>query len=151
MSPDYVTTAQDGGKVVSLTYRPPLHPGNAPGTHFRQRLSRGTQCDRKDFISIKNSNDTSWDFFLNMTMVQQHIIVVYIMSVRVRLRCDADNGNKVRNKIISLLQLTIVAPSGSISGLGPASIETDRQHLHQLRMVHDWDRTRDLPICSTVP
>jgi len=32
--PDYVTTAQDGGKVVSLTHRPPLPPGNAPGTHF---------------------------------------------------------------------------------------------------------------------
>ena len=24
--PDYVTTAQDGGKVVSLTHRPPLPP-----------------------------------------------------------------------------------------------------------------------------
>jgi len=23
--------AQDGGKVVSLTHRPPLSPGNAPG------------------------------------------------------------------------------------------------------------------------
>jgi len=32
--PDFVTTAQDGGKVVSLTYRPPLPPGNTPGTHF---------------------------------------------------------------------------------------------------------------------
>ena len=32
--PDYMTAAQDGGKVVSLTHRPPLHPGNAPGTHF---------------------------------------------------------------------------------------------------------------------
>jgi hypothetical protein len=32
--PDYMTTAQDGGKVVSLTHRPPLHQGNAPGTHF---------------------------------------------------------------------------------------------------------------------
>ena len=32
--PDSVTTAQDGGKVVSLTHRPPLPPGNAPGTHF---------------------------------------------------------------------------------------------------------------------
>jgi len=32
--PDYMTTVQDGGKVVSLTYRPPLPPGNAPGTHF---------------------------------------------------------------------------------------------------------------------
>jgi len=32
--PDYMTTAQDVGKVVSLTYRPPLLPGNAPVTHF---------------------------------------------------------------------------------------------------------------------
>ena len=31
--PDFVTTAQDGGKVVSLTHRPPLPPGNTPGTH----------------------------------------------------------------------------------------------------------------------
>jgi len=31
---DFMTTAQDGGKVVSLTHRPPLPPGNAPGTHF---------------------------------------------------------------------------------------------------------------------
>jgi hypothetical protein len=32
--PDYMTTTQDGGKVVNLTYRPPLPPGNATGTHF---------------------------------------------------------------------------------------------------------------------
>jgi len=32
--PDFMTTAQDGGKVVSLTHRPPLPPGNAPDTHF---------------------------------------------------------------------------------------------------------------------
>jgi len=30
---DYMQTAQDGGKVVSPTHRPPLSPGNAPGTH----------------------------------------------------------------------------------------------------------------------
>ena len=28
--PDFVTTVQDGCKVVSLTHRPPLPPGNAP-------------------------------------------------------------------------------------------------------------------------
>jgi len=32
--PDFMTTAQDGGKVVSVTHRPPLPPGNTPGTHF---------------------------------------------------------------------------------------------------------------------
>jgi hypothetical protein len=26
--PDFMTTAQDGGKVVSLTHRPPLPPGS---------------------------------------------------------------------------------------------------------------------------
>ena len=31
--PDFVTMAQDGGKVVGLTHRPPLSPGNTPGTH----------------------------------------------------------------------------------------------------------------------
>jgi len=33
-SPDFMTTAQDGGKVVSLKHRPPLPPGNTAGTHF---------------------------------------------------------------------------------------------------------------------
>jgi len=32
--PDFVTAAQDGGKVVSLTHRPPLPPGNTPSNHF---------------------------------------------------------------------------------------------------------------------
>jgi len=31
--PEFMTP-QDGGKVVSLMHRPPLPPGNAPGTHF---------------------------------------------------------------------------------------------------------------------
>jgi hypothetical protein len=38
--PDFMTTVQDGGKVVSLKHRSPLPPGNRPGTHFCWRLSR---------------------------------------------------------------------------------------------------------------
>jgi len=38
--PDFMTKTQDGGKGVSLTHRPPLPPGNAPGTYFCERLSR---------------------------------------------------------------------------------------------------------------
>jgi hypothetical protein len=38
--PDFMTATQDGGKFVSLTHRPPLPPGNAPGGHFCYRLSR---------------------------------------------------------------------------------------------------------------
>jgi len=32
--PDFVTTAQDGCKVGSLTHRPYLPPGNTPGIHL---------------------------------------------------------------------------------------------------------------------
>jgi len=32
--PDFMTVAQDGGKVVSLMHWLPLPPGNTPGTHF---------------------------------------------------------------------------------------------------------------------
>ena len=32
--PDFMTTAQEGGKVVSHTHRQHLPPGNPPGTHF---------------------------------------------------------------------------------------------------------------------
>ena len=57
--PDFMTTAQDGCKFVSLTHRPPLPPGNTPGTHFCQRLSRpqGNSATRR-IMSLKTSNDT---------------------------------------------------------------------------------------------
>jgi hypothetical protein len=32
--PDFMTTAKGGGKVACLTHRPPLPPGNTPGTHL---------------------------------------------------------------------------------------------------------------------
>jgi len=56
--PDYMTTAQDSGKVVSFTHRPPLPAGNAPGTHFCWRLSRpqGHSAIGR-IMSMKNSND----------------------------------------------------------------------------------------------
>jgi hypothetical protein len=60
--PDYMTTAQDGGKVVSCTHRLPLPPGNAPRTHFCQRLSRpqGHSAIGR-IMSMKNSIDTIWN------------------------------------------------------------------------------------------
>jgi len=61
--PDFMTTAQDGGKIVSITHRPPLPPGNAPGTHFCYRLIRpqGHSAIGRIFMSMKGSNDTGWD------------------------------------------------------------------------------------------
>ena len=58
-----MTTTQYSSKVVTLTHRPLLPPGNSPGTLFllEAESTSGPQCDRKDFISMKNSSDTSWD------------------------------------------------------------------------------------------
>jgi len=52
-------SAHEGGKVVSHTHRPPLPPGNIPGTHFCWRLSRphGHSAAGRN-MSMKNSNDT---------------------------------------------------------------------------------------------
>ena len=62
MFPDFMTAAQDGAKVVSLRHRPPLPPGNTPGTHLCYRMSRpqGHRTTGR-IISLKNSNDTSGD------------------------------------------------------------------------------------------
>ena len=60
--PDFMTTAQEGGKVVNLTHRPHLPPGNSPGTHFCLRLSRpqGHSAIGR-IMSMKNSKDTIWN------------------------------------------------------------------------------------------
>jgi hypothetical protein len=56
--PDFMSTVQDGGKVVSLTHWPPLPPGNTPGTHFCWRLSRPQGHSATGRItSLSNSND----------------------------------------------------------------------------------------------
>jgi hypothetical protein len=52
-------SAHEGGNVVSPTHRPPLPPGNIPGTHFCKRLSRPQGHSAAGRImSMKNSNDT---------------------------------------------------------------------------------------------
>ena len=58
--PDFMTTAHDGGKVDSLTHRPPLPLENVPGTHFCYRLSRpqGHSVTGR-IMSLKNSNDSN--------------------------------------------------------------------------------------------
>ena len=56
--PDFVKTAQDGGKFVSLTYLPPLPPGNTPGTHFCQRLSQHGTCSYIYIIIMYTESST---------------------------------------------------------------------------------------------
>ena len=50
-----MTTAQDGGKVVSITHRPPLLPGNTSGYSFLLEAESTPEpwCDRKDYVTEK--------------------------------------------------------------------------------------------------
>ena len=51
-------SAHEGGNVVSPTHRPPLPPGDIPGTHFCYRLSRPQGPNPAGRIeSMKNSSD----------------------------------------------------------------------------------------------
>jgi len=53
--PDFMTTAQDGGKVVSLTHRPPLPTRKFSWYSFLLEAESipGPQCDRKDYVNEK--------------------------------------------------------------------------------------------------
>ena len=61
--PDFIRTAQDGGKVVSLTHRPSLSPKKCTWYSFllETEATPGPYYDRKDFMRMKFFNDTSWD------------------------------------------------------------------------------------------
>ena len=85
--PDLMTTAQDGGKVVSLTHRPPLPPGNTPGTHFCQRLSRPQgHSATKRIMSMKNSSDNIGNRTRDLPVCS---VVIYIYIYMVTTRLDA--------------------------------------------------------------
>ena len=51
--PDFITTAQLGGKVLSLMHRPHLPPGNPPGTLLEVELTSGPYHDWKDYVNEK--------------------------------------------------------------------------------------------------
>jgi hypothetical protein len=53
--PDFMRTAQDGGKVVSLTYRPPLPPRKYTWYSFLLEAESTPElyCDRKDYVTEK--------------------------------------------------------------------------------------------------
>ena len=76
-----MTTEQDGGKVVGLTHRPPLPPGNTPGTHFWQRLSRpqGHSATGR-IMSMKNSEDTIGNRTRYLPIYYRRIILKHILK-----------------------------------------------------------------------
>jgi hypothetical protein len=69
-----MTTAQGGGKVVSLTHRPHLRPGNTPGTCFCQRLSRpqGNSAIRRIYVDEK-FHATIWNRTSDLLILAQYL------------------------------------------------------------------------------
>ena len=105
--PDFMTS-QDGCKVVSLTHRSPLPPGNTPVTHICYRLSRPQGHSAIGMImSMKNSNDTIWIEPATFRFVAQHLN-----------HCATADPNRIRCKV----KLLSLIPEGdrltAISVLG---------------------------------
>jgi hypothetical protein len=53
--PNFKTMAQDGGKVVSLMHRPPLHPGKYNWYSFllMAESTPGPYCNSKNYVTEK--------------------------------------------------------------------------------------------------
>jgi hypothetical protein len=105
--------APEDGKVVSPTHRPPLPPGNIPGTYFCYRLSNIQDHSAAGRImSIKNSNDSignrTRDLPVCSAMLQPtappaayFFIVMYSME---RNLCDIKRKIKLAvNKIFGII------------------------------------------------
>jgi len=87
---------QNGGKVVSLTHRPFLHPGNTPGTHFCYRLSRAQgHIEIWRIMSMKNSIDTIW----NRTSEFQICCYRYLGNYRVKMTYHKASVTRILVKV----------------------------------------------------
>ena len=91
--PDFMTTAQDGVKVVSLTHRPLFTPRKYSWYSFllEAESTSGPQCDRKDFMSLKNPLTPTGIEPATFRFVAQHLnhcattVAIYFMySVKSR-------------------------------------------------------------------
>jgi len=70
-----MTTAQDGGKFVSLKHRLLLPPRKYSWYSFmlEAESTPGPWCDRKDFMSMKNPLTPAGIFFLYCTNLFQFV------------------------------------------------------------------------------
>jgi len=62
--PDFMTTAQDGGKFVNLAHRPSFL--------LQAESTPGSLCDGKDFMSLKNSKTPAGIEPATFRFVAQH-------------------------------------------------------------------------------
>jgi len=90
MFPDFMTTAQGGGKVVSLMHWPHLPPGNSPGTHFCLRLSRPQGHSLKWKNNPINTKDSLHD---HMTYNQNSMFVSPVMENKVKYMINRLKGS----------------------------------------------------------
>jgi hypothetical protein len=58
--PDVMTTAQDGGKVISLMHRPPLTPGRVKQSRYRPGVAQRVPGSEEVKVPRFHDNGTGW-------------------------------------------------------------------------------------------
>jgi len=108
---DFMTTAQDGGKFFSLTHRPPLSPGNIPGTHLCYRLIRPQDHSGTGRImSLKTSNDTIGNrtrdqmFFKSLCKITEEVTLwVFVIKQFFKMKAKFGQWQSIYNRKIQII------------------------------------------------
>jgi len=76
-------SAHESGKFVNPTHRPPLPPGNIPGTHFclRPNQHQGLSATGR-IMSMKNSNDTICNRPATFRLVARYVASLLLTRVQ---------------------------------------------------------------------
>ena len=158
--PDIVTMAQDGGKVVSLTHRPPLPPGNTTGNHFCQRLIRPQgHSTIGRVMSMKNSSDTNRGRNCNLPICSTAPLPLCHHGPLEWPRFpDFVTMTQDGGKVVSLTHRPPLPPGNTPDTHFCQRLSRPHGHgaigrIMSMKNSNDtiWDRTSDLPICSTAP
>jgi len=77
--PDFLTTAQDSQPYAPAAFNP--RKCSWYSFLLKAESTPGPLCDRRDFISIKNSNDTSWDRTSDLPICSTARHVMYFCKI----------------------------------------------------------------------
>ena len=105
-----MTTAQDGGKVVSLTHRPPLPPRNYTlySLLLGSESTPGSLCDRKDYSFIHSIGMCRMRWFLAVLRSFFHSSLSYTFS------CNSSPPTMLPSSLTSSCHLFLGLPLGLV-------------------------------------
>jgi len=166
--PDFMTTEQDGDKSVSLRKRPPLPPGNTPGTLFCYRLSRpqGYSAIRTILCQWKISMTTAVFESATFRLISQHLnhCATAVPTNRSAMGnesgevmelwriSDEDVGKGRKNEDFTAFGIQRIRRLWGVSVISSAATDS-RDRALPTRMVHDSHfgfKPQENAICSLI-